>query len=256
MTDLRSLLDLAAGDPPPPLPIALVRRRAASRTRRRRTGTVAALVAVAAALGVVAPRLAVHRALPAHLGPPQISQGRLAAGTYMATVVGQAVSVTVPADVKWTAIRVDALALALLEQPDLVQVKVVTWTAVHRYTAEGVAQTTTDPVPDDLMSWLSHHPGVLVTAPSTTTTLAGQPAHTIRITMDYRYNPADPAAGPAVGCSSSAECIALADTSDGVVALYSTSDMTIAAQDRSDNHRLVAVTLNHTNPGVPAPVIR
>ena len=170
----------------------------------------------------------------------------------MATVVGQAVSVTVPADVKWTAIRVDALALALLEQPDLVQVKVVTWTAVHRYTAEGVAQTTTDPVPDDLMSWLSHHPGVLVTAPSTTTTLAGQPAHTIRITMDYRYNPADPAAGPAVGCSSSAECIALADTSDGVVALYSTSDMTIAAQDRSDNHRLVAVTLNHTNPGAPA----
>jgi len=256
MTDLRSLLDLAAGEAPPPVQIALVRRRAASRTRRRRAGTVAALVAVAAVLGVVAPRLAVHRALPAHFGPPQISQGRLAAGTYMATVVGQAVSVTVPADVNWTAIRVDASALAMLEQPDLVQVKVMAWTAVHRYTSEGVAQATTDPTPDDLMSWLAHHPGVLITAPSTTATLAGQPAHTIRITMDYRYNPADPMAGRAVGCSSSAECIALADTSDGVIALYNTSDMTITAQDRNDNHRLVAVTLNHTNPGVPAPVIR
>ncbi len=69
MSDLRHLLDLAAGPPPGPVPMERVRRRGTRLVIRRRVAGLLAVAAVAVAAAVAVPRLAPAPVPPAPPGP-------------------------------------------------------------------------------------------------------------------------------------------------------------------------------------------
>jgi alpha/beta hydrolase fold len=69
MSDLRQLLDLAAGPPPGPVPIEGIRRRGTRVVMRRRAVGLLAVAALAVAAAVTVPRLAAAPVTPAPAGP-------------------------------------------------------------------------------------------------------------------------------------------------------------------------------------------
>ncbi len=243
MSDLRHLLDLAAGEDPPIVPMSAIRRRAAALTRRRRiaAGAVAAAVLVLAA--IAAPRLTAGPPPPAkNIQPRQVTVGKLAAGRQTAQVMGQQLNFTVPTQPPWTAAIVTPSRLLLTSPSTRAEVEVLPWTAIHTFTSDGVPRKTTSPPPGDLTAWLTQRPGILTLEAAVTTTLAGQPAHKLRIAVRDDYLPVyDPAHPATLGCSLPADCIMLAETPDHPIILYAGTTMTLVIQDTPSKDRLIAV---------------
>ena len=83
MTELRDLLERAAGDIAPPVPFAAIRRRGQTLARRRRVAISVGVVAVAAVLTAVLPHFARSNLPPARHIPLPVRVGVLAPGSYV-----------------------------------------------------------------------------------------------------------------------------------------------------------------------------
>lgn len=240
MSDLRELLDLAAGDSPPPAPLAAIRSRGQSIGRRRRIAVGAVLAVAVAVLTFVAPWLPSSRPEPAKPpSTPQLKVGTPAPGTYTTRLLGQDLTLTVPAAQSWRVSLLTATSMVLANDPLQAEIDVVHWNAVHPPTSTGGAQATTQPPPADLMTWLAHHPGIHAMGPPQPTTLAGLPAHLLRVTLRSDRKPTE---DQALGCPVATDCLIVAETADNPIVLLSDATVTITAQDRPSPTRVVVVT--------------
>ncbi len=249
MTDLRELLEQAAGPAPPPLPAALVRGRAEERRRRRRRLAAGLVAAAAAAAAVVVPWSAAPPPDPA--APPRVRQvgvGPLPAGRYTGRVADVPVTFTIPRGAPWTATRVTPDDLTLTEPGLPLQIDVTRWTAVHTYDPEGVALRRTQPVPADLVQWLRKHPALAIVGPVTPTRLAGRPAHQLEVVINAGYAPLTaPSQAAPQPCALLEDCITLGTTAEGPVFLNRRSILILVVTDAPTEQRLVAMAVITTH---------
>ena len=237
MSDLRPLLDLAAGRPPGSVPMEAIRRRRARLVMRRRAAGLATAAMLAIVAAVAVPRVAAGPVPTA--GPTRLSAiGDLPAGPYRASVMGQPLDFTVPNGPPWVALILKPDRLLLGSGPG-VRVDVLHWTAVHTHTPQGRPLAATIPPPSNLTDWITSHPAVLLLTPPEATTLAGRPAHRLRITVRADYFPDD--APDAVGCGRLPDCILLAEAPGRSISLDSRSSLTLVIQDEPGASRLIAV---------------
>ncbi|MFN0281823.1 MAG: hypothetical protein ACKVZ6_07610 [Kineosporiaceae bacterium] len=243
MTDLRELLDQAAGAEPPPLPMALVRSQADGRRRRRRHCRVAAGLAAAAVIvtSVLAPRVVARHPDPADSHRiPQVTVGSLPSGRYGGQVAGTSFTFTIPPGKPWTATRVTADDLRLTE-PDLdFRVELTAWSSVRGYDAEGRLPRQDQPVPADLAQWLQGHPALTVIGPVTRTRLVGQPAHMLRLAM--RGSAGQPQV-TRESCGTPTGCVTLGKAGHRPVVLYEGSFVILVVADAPGEHRLIAMVI-------------
>lgn len=242
MTDLRSLLEQAAGEPPLALPMANIRRRGKTLTRRRRLipGTVIAAVIVLAGAGI-----ATHP--PARITPSKpppatvVTTGPLEAGTYTDPALTPGVTFVIPdSALTWRATVATSTSLVLVSDTLDATISLQRWTDVYQPiggTARTPAKTRR---PADLITWLALDPALRSGKPEATL-LGNQPAHTITFTLDpHRRLPT----GPARGCTAAADCLALAETPDNPVVIYPRTTTTVITPDHDPAGLVLTIAVN------------
>jgi hypothetical protein len=243
MSDLRDLLNRAAGEPPANLPLAAIKHRGNALNRRRQavTGALLAIIIVVVALTatLVGARKPVPPAEPAPRSARTVAPGLLPPGGYVDPVLTPRVSFTIPQGTHWRAVLVTASSLVLAGADSPVTISLQHWSDVYQPVTGTITTPTRLPRPVRLVPWLAAHPSLKPVKAVSKTHLAGQPAERITFTVDRdRRLPQ----GPALGCSTAADCLVLADTPDNPV-VVSTSDVaTVIAADR-DSSEFVATVM-------------
>src|SRR5689334_7264936 len=232
MSELRELLEHAAGHPPTKVPLDDIRRRGRTLARRRRTlaGVVITVLAliIGAALGTHHP--ATNTPLtPAPRPSPVVTPGSLQPGTYVARTLSPNVTFTVPETYGWRVTLATTNSLVLFNDSLSVSMSMQHWTAVYPPTgAAGATAPPAIPRPANLIAWLASRPDLKTTGKTTSTLLGGRPAHRITFTLDP-HRPHSNA--PAVGCTVQTECLLLAETPDNPVVAYASATTTVIAED-------------------------
>jgi hypothetical protein len=256
MTDLRDLLDEAAGARPSGLPMSQIRRRADAQTRRRRALAGAALAVIAGMIALAATTLPPRTTPAPPTNPPPRSvriatPGPLAPGRYVDPVLNPPISFTLPAGTPWRAALVTAssLILASADSAPTVTISLQHWSNVYQPATQPGKPPATAPRPVALVHWLATHPSLQVAVPTQATHLAGQPAERITFTLaPHRRLPA----GPALGCFDPSSCLVLADTPDNPVVVSTTDTTTIIAADHDPAELVLVITAPTSAPAIPA----
>lgn len=240
MTDLRDLLDQAAGEPPAALPLADIRRRGHSLTRRRHVITGAGLVAAAAVVAaavVIGPQ---RTAPPPSQHPPvhTVTPTVLKPGTYTDPSLTPHLTFTVPDGLPWRATLVTPSSLILTNDSVQASVSLQHWSDVYQPVSSAAGTLTTAPRPANLIQWLARHPALNVASSPEPAFLGNRPAQ--RITVSVKWDRRLPT-GPAVGCSAAADCLILADTPDNPVVIPQDDTAVVVADDDSSGLVLTAV---------------
>jgi hypothetical protein len=243
MTDVRELLDRAAGEPPFSLPFATIKSRGHALSRRRRALSGAALALIVAVLALTAATLASRTPVPPAQRAPRVAHvtpGLLPPGRYVDPVLIPGLTFTIPDGAPWRAVLVTGSSLVLTRaDATATTISLQHWSDVYEPVTEKISTPVTVPRPLHLVPWLSGHPSLTTITAAGPTELAGRLAERITVTLA----PSRPLPqGPALGCSDAADCLILADTPDNPIVVAAGQATTVIAPDRDPSELVVTVT--------------